>query len=155
MEEMGLAKRSGLSWCGASQKKAMGLVRGFSKREVNWLFGEPGGVHGSSSRLAGENECPEGTPIGSQYGCNRHLQAYLCREVEDFDFEIVDKKSVKAGFSDTLLIRATVRLSRCAGWLGLLCCAERLLAFSISEGQSSRARAAGMWRTWAIRSSRF
>jgi hypothetical protein len=104
-------------------------------------------------RLAGENECPEGTPIGSQYDCNRHLQTYLRREVEDF--EIVDKECVKPGFSDTLIIRATVRLSRCAGWLGLLCGAERLLAFSMSEGQASRARAAGLWRTWAIRSSRF
>jgi hypothetical protein len=97
-------------------------------------------------RLAGENECPEGTPIGSQYGFNGHLhlQAYLLREVEDF--EIVDKKCVKPGFSDTLLIRATVRLSRCAGWLGLLCCAERLFAFSMSEGQGqdARARAAGL-----------
>jgi hypothetical protein len=63
-----------------------------------------------TARLAGENECPEGTPIGSQYGCNGHLQAYLRREVEDF--EIVDKECVKPGFSDTLLIRATVRLCR-------------------------------------------
>jgi hypothetical protein len=47
------------------------------------------------------------------------LQAYLRRELEDF--KIVDKECVKPGFSDTLLIRATVRLSRCAGWLGLLC----------------------------------
>jgi hypothetical protein len=104
-------------------------------------------------RLAGENECPEVTPIGSQYDCNGHLQAYLLREVEDF--EIVDQECVKPGFIDTLLIRATVRLSRCAGWLGLLCCAERLFAFSMSEGQASRARAAELWRTWAIRSSRF
>jgi hypothetical protein len=106
-------------------------------------------------RLAGENECPEGTPIGSQYDSNGHLQAHLRREVEDF--EIVDKECVKPSFSDTLLIRAAMRLSRCAGWLGLglLCCAEYLLAFSMSEGQASRARAAGLWRTWAIRSSRF
>jgi hypothetical protein len=69
------------------------------------------------------------------------LQAYLLREVEDF--EIVDKECVKPGFSDTLLIRATVRLSRCAGWLGLLCFAERLLAFSMSKGQDARARLGG------------
>jgi hypothetical protein len=57
-------------------------------------------------RLAGENECPsEGTPIGSQYGCNGHLQAYLRHEVGDF--EIVDKECVMPGFSDPLLIRAT------------------------------------------------
>jgi hypothetical protein len=43
-------------------------------------------------RLAGENECSEGTPIGSQYDCHWHLQAYLRREVEDF--EIVDKEFV-------------------------------------------------------------
>jgi hypothetical protein len=87
--------------------------------------------------LVGENECPEGTPIGSWQpvwlqwafaGSN-----LLRREVEDF--EIVDKECVKPGFSDTLLIRATVRLSRCAGWLGLLCCGERLLAFSMPEGE--------------------
>jgi hypothetical protein len=105
--------------------------------------------------LAGENECPEGTPIGSRYSCDGPLQAYLRREVEDF--EIVAKEFVKPGFSDTLLIPTTVRLSRCAGWLGLLCCAECLLAFSMSEGQAlrARARAAGLWRIWAIRSSRF
>jgi hypothetical protein len=67
-------------WCGASQRKALGLVRGFSEREVNWLFGEPGGVHGSSWGLAGEDECPEGTPIGNQYGCDGPLQAYPRRE---------------------------------------------------------------------------
>jgi hypothetical protein len=74
-------------------------------------------------RLAGENECPEGTLIGSQYGCNGHLQAYLRREVEDF--EIVDQECVKPGFSNTLLIRAsTVRLSRCRDvQAGLGCCA--------------------------------
>jgi hypothetical protein len=115
---------------GIGQKAGFALVQRFAENEPalgTRLLGERSelalkrvkeGCMGTV-RLAVENECPEGTPIGSPYGCNGHLQAYLRREVKDF--EIVDKEYVKPGFSDTLLIRATVRLSRCAGWLGLLC----------------------------------
>jgi hypothetical protein len=60
------------------------------------------------------------------------LQASLRLEAENF--ESVDKECVKPSFNDTLLIRAAMRLSRCAevqAALELLCCAERLLAFSM------------------------
>jgi hypothetical protein len=89
--------------------------------------------------LAKENEGPEGTPIGSQYGCNRPLQANLSCEAENF--EIVDKECVKPGFDDTLLIRATMRLSGCAGWLGLLCCAQRFVGVQLVRGARNRALA--------------
>jgi hypothetical protein len=50
MEEMGLSKRQkvGFALVWRFAEKALGLVHGFSEREVNWLFGAPKGVHGSS-----------------------------------------------------------------------------------------------------------
>jgi hypothetical protein len=63
--------------------------------------------------LGKENDCPEGTPIDSQWPHWAYLQASLRREA-GFFFS-VDKECVKPSFSDTLLIRAAMRLSRCAG----------------------------------------
>jgi hypothetical protein len=88
MEEMGLAKRAGLAlgaalraenspgpWAWAWYAAAASLRdERRREREVNRLLESQEGCTGAVG-LAGENECPEGTPICSQYGCDGPLQA--------------------------------------------------------------------------------
>jgi hypothetical protein len=85
--------------------------------------------------LGEENDCPE-VPRGLRwqpiYGCDGLLQAYLRREVDDF--EIVDKECVKPDFSDTPLIRAIVRLSRCAAGLDCFAVLNACSCVVASEG---------------------